>query len=91
MDGSTYFLPNLTQCLLFVGQPDGTLVDESEDSDPQVRGTVCQRAGEPALRTYEGDGDLDLFITKEGAQGLPCGINDAATAGSTDVTPRTRA
>lgn len=60
------FLPNLTQCLLFVGQPDGTLVDESADRIPKPE-AACKGWGASAA-DYDQDGDLDLYLAREGAR-----------------------
>ncbi len=59
------FLPARSPCMLFVGQADGTVRDESLARLPQP-GADCDAWGASAA-DVDADGDLDLFIAKNGA------------------------
>ena len=75
------FLPNLSACMLFLGQPDSTLADES-DRLP-LPSDNCNGWGASAA-DYDQDGDLDLYVAVD-ALGDRLLQNDG-TAHFTDVT-----
>ncbi len=57
------FLPQDGPCMLFVGQPDGTLRDQSVDRIPHAVSPCFAWSGSPG--DADGDGDIDLYITRE--------------------------
>ncbi len=79
-----YFLPADTPCMLFVGQPDGKVADESLDRIP-LSDTDCYAWG-AAAADMDGDGDLDLYLPRERYPDL-LWENDG-TGHFTDVTAR---
>jgi enediyne biosynthesis protein E4 len=62
------FLPAYTPCQLYVGQPDGTLAAESDARLPDPH-QDCNAYGASAADADQ-DGDLDLFVARDGAPDL---------------------
>ena len=58
------FLPNYSPCQLFVGQPNGLLIDESKARLP-TWDEDCEAWGASAVDA-DNDGDMDLFVARNG-------------------------